>query len=483
MNTKIYTAGLKFMLCNAVKRLYNGEVIFHHSLDHGIYASIISDKIVDANELGNLKSYMDKMVSQDIVFHKKVVSKQEAYDFFMKKGNVEKAINVNNISNLTVSLFEFEGQYNYFYSHDMPHSSKEIPLFDLYFVRENELILLYPYNGKMDFTFRHNVYSSFHLYDEWLNKMGLNFVSDVNKIVAEGSIRDLIKKNDIMVDQSVYDIAKRVEENKKRIVLIAGPSSSGKTTTSKKLSLYLSSLGFKAHAISLDDFFVSREDTPLDEAGNRDYECLESLDLELFNRSLKDLLDGKSVSLPTYNFLSGEKEYKREPLEIGDNDILVIEGLHALNPNLMNLSDTSMVYKIYISPLTPLNVDRHNYVSTTDNRLMRRIVRDYRTRGRSAEATLATWASVRKGEEKYIFPYTDTADAIVNTAYVYELGVLKVYVEPLLYNISMDSEFYYESRRLIDNLKAVYAIPSEYVEADNLLREFIGGSCFEEDEK
>lgn len=480
MNVKIYGAGLKFMLCNAVKRLYNGEVVFHHSLDHGIYATIISDEIIDENELKKIKSTMDAMVKKDIPFNKKVVSKQEAYDFFNKKGNTEKALNVLNINNLTVSLFEFEGQYNYFYSHDMPKSSKEIPLFDLYYVGPNELVLLYPIDGKLNFTFRNNIYNSFRFYDDWLNKQGLNYVSDVNRIVAEASIRDLIKKNDIMVDNEVFDIAKKVVEAGKRIVLIAGPSSSGKTTTSKKMSLYLSSLGCSAHAISLDDFFVNRDETPLDENGKRDYECLESIDVKLFNQVLKDLLDGKSVVIPTYNFLSGEKEYKREPLTIGEADILVIEGLHALNPRLLELSDESVIFKVYISPLTPLNVDRHNYVSTTDNRLIRRIVRDYRTRGRSAEASLATWSSVRAGEEKHIFPYTDTADAIVNTAYVYELGVLKVYVEPLLYNISMDSEFYYEARRLLDNLKSIYPIPSEYVDEDNLLREFIGGSCFEE---
>lgn len=480
MNTKIYAAGLKFMLCNAVKRLYGGDVIFHHSLDHGIYATIISEKNVNEAELKNLKNYMDIMVSQDIPFNKKVVSKKEAYDFFVKKGELEKAENILSISNLTVSLFEFEGQYNYFYSHDMPKSSKEIALFDLHYISPNELILIYPINGKIDFTFRKNVYQSFHSYDEWLNKMGLDFIYDVNKIVAEGSIIDLIKKNDIMIDNSVYEIAKEVNKLNKKIVLLAGPSSSGKTTTSRKMSLYLSSLGLHAHAISLDDFFVNRDETPLDENGNRDYECLESLDLRLFNQCLSDLLEGKEVVLPTYNFLKGEKEFKRSPLKIGSEDVLVIEGLHALNPGLMTINDTSMIYRVYISPLTPLNVDRHNYVSTTDNRLLRRIVRDYRTRGRSAEASLATWPSVRTGEEKYIFPYTDTADAVVNTAYVYELGVLKVYVEPLLYNIKMDSEFYYEARRLLDNLKAIYPIPSEYVNNDNLLREFIGGSSFEE---
>lgn len=480
MNLKIYQSGLKFLLINAVKRLYGGEVVFHHSLDHGIYASIISDTIIDKRELKRLKLYMEKMVEKKIPFNKKVVSKNEAYEFYSKKGHLEKANNVLNISNLTVSLFEFEGQYNYFYSHNMPQHSGELKEFDLYYISPNEIVLIYPTDGKINFEFRHNIYKSFHYYDQWLHKQKLDFVCDVNKHIADGDIKDLIMKNDIMVDNELYKIALEVNKHGKRIVLIAGPSSSGKTTTSRKLSLYLSSMGLNAVPISLDDFFVDRDETPIDENGKRDYECLESIDIKLFNKCLNELLDGKEVVIPTFNFILGKKEFKRDPIRIDKEDVLVIEGLHALNPRLLETEEADLIFKVYISPLTPLNVDRHNYISTTDNRLLRRIVRDFRTRGRSAEASLATWASVRRGEEKHIFPYTDTADAIVNTAYVYEIGVLKVYVEPLLYSIKMDSELYFEARRLLDQLRTFYPIPSEYVQEDNLLREFIGGSSFEE---
>ena len=364
----------------------------------------------------------------------------------------------------------------------MPKSSGELKEFDLYFISDNELVLLYPTENGIDFTMRHHIYDCFHDYDNWMDLMDINYVSDVNKIIAEGNIKDLIKKNDIKVDSDLHDIAKDICEKKKRIVLIAGPSSSGKTTTSKKLSLYLSSMGLNSVPISLDDFFVNRDETPLDENGKRDYECLNALDVKLFNEVLNKLLNGETVQMPRYNFLEGQKEFSEDhTLTITDSDCLVIEGLHGLNPELLKLVDLDVVYKIYISPLTPLNVDRHNYVSTTDNRLLRRMIRDFRTRGRSAEATLATWASVRRGEEKYIFPYTDTCDAILNTAYAYEIGMLKVYVEPLLYSIPMDSQFYFEARRLIDNLKTFYTVPSEYVPDDNLLREFIGGSIFEEE--
>lgn len=478
-NRKVYIAGLKFMLVNAVKRLYNGEVYFHHSLDKGLFVTIDSDTVIDEAELKKLKAYMDTMVQDDIKFNKKVVSKQEAYDFFIKKGHIEKADNILAVNNLTVTLYEFEGQYNYFYA-DMPSSTKELELFDLYYVNDNELVLLYPTDGEIKFEFRNNIYNCFKKTDSWMNKVGINYVTDVNELMADGKIADLISKQNVTVDHNLFDIARDIVDKGKRIILIAGPSCSGKTTTSRKMSLYLSSLGVNALPISLDDFFVDRGDTPLDEDGKPDYECLEALDLKLYNETLQKLLDGEEVKIPRFNFILGAKEYDDRVYQIGDADVLVIEGLHALNPNLMQLEDNSICYKIYISPLTPLSVDRHNYVSTTDNRLLRRIVRDFRTRGRSCEASLATWASVRRGEEKHIFPYTDTCDAMLNTAYVYELGVLKVYVEPLLRNVKMDSEYYWEARRLLDNLQTFYTVPSENIDDENLLREFIGGSRFEE---
>lgn len=479
-NTKVYQAGLKFLFERAVDKCIGGEVIFHHSLDKGIYASIISKEKVTEDIIMKIKESMNQMIEESIPFHKKVVEKREAYEFFRKKGQMEKAYNVLNISNLTVSLFEFDGKYNYFYTHEMPMSSKELSLYDLYHVNENEVVLLYPTNDEITFVFRKKIYESFANYDKWLNALNLNYVHDVNEIIASGNVADLIRKNDIMMDNKLYDMAKEIVKRGKKIVLLAGPSSSGKTTSSKKLSLYLESFGYHAMPLSLDDFFVERVNNPLDEEGNYDYECLEALDLTLFKNTLSSLLKGEKVKLPMFDFISGEKEFCEEETQLDAKDILVIEGLHALNPALMPDELKNDFYKIYVSPLTPLNVDRHNYISTTDNRLLRRIVRDFRTRGRSVEESLASWGSVRRGEELYIFPYTDTCDEILNTAYVYEIGVLKVYVEPLLYSVPLESEYYNEARRLLDSLKTFYAIPSEYVSRDNLLREFIGGSSFEE---
>lgn len=479
MNLKVYQAGLKFMLVNAVKRLYNGEVIFHHSLDHGIYATIITNKVINEKDTIMIKDCMLKIVGDNIPFNKKVVTRKEAYDFYTKKKHFEKAKNILNVSNATVSLFEFEGQYNYFYSHDMPKASGELSVFDIYYISPNEIVLLYPTDGVINFTFRHKIYEAFGDYDVWLNKQNINYVSDINREVSSGHVEALIKKNDLVIDNKLYEIAKDVIDKNKKIVAIAGPSSSGKTTTSKKLSLYIASLGKKAIPVSLDDFFLNRGETPKDENGNYDYECLNALDLNLFNEDLQKLLNGEEVVLPRFDFIDGVKLFDNAPIRLDEDEILVIEGLHAINPELLSI-DSNVLYKIYISPLTPLNVDRHNYISTTDNRLLRRIVRDFRTRGRSAETSLESWASVRNGEEKYIFPYTDNCDAIVNTAYIYEIGVLKVYVEPLLYDIDIDSPMFNEARRLLDSLKTFYPIPSEYVAKDNLLREFIGGSSFEE---
>lgn len=474
-----YVAGLKFLLYTAVKDLYNGEVYYHHSLDKGIYTTIKADKVIDSNELSIIKDYMKKLVSENLPIEKKIVSKNDAYNYYKNKNMIEKMTNVLNISNLTVSLFKLNNKYNYFYTHEMVKTTGVLKLFDLHFINKNELILIYPTNDELIFTFRNNVYNAFRDYDMWLNKLNVSYVMDLNKLIAEGNIKDFIRKNDIMVDNRLEKIAENIIDKNKRIILIAGPSSSGKTTTSKKLSLYLSSFGVKAIPISLDDFFLNRNETPVDENGEKDYETIDALDLKLFNKVLSNLINGNKVHLPRYNFITGEKEISEEEICLNENECLVIEGLHGLNPKLLNDDYKDLIYKIYISPLTPLNVDRHNYVSTSENRLLRRIIRDFRTRGRSGEDSLASWDSVRRGEEKYIFPYTDEADAILNTAYAYEIGVLKVYVEPILYSIDLTSKYYMEARRILDHLKTFYPIPSEYVSEDNLLREFIGGSSFE----
>ena len=478
MNIKVYQSGLKFMLINAVKRLFGGEVYFAHSLDHGIYGYIEADRDIDEATLGKIKEYMNQMVASDLPFDKKIVSKKEAYQFYKNKGQKEKAFNVLNIPNVAVSMCSLEGQYNYFYTHDIPASTGVLKYFDLYYVDVNKFVLIYPWNGKLDFTFRYHLYDTFREYDTWSYRLNVPFVANLNNIIAQGHIEDLIRKNDIIMNANINDIARDIIDKDKKIILLAGPSSSGKTTSSRKLSLYLSSYGVNAVPISLDDFYLDNDKKPVMSDGKVDYESVDAIDVNYFSDCLNKLLQGESVQLPIYDFTTGTHTLDK-PLTITDNDVLVVEGLHAINPKVLELLDPNVIYKIYLSPLTPLGIDRHNYVSTTDNRLLRRMIRDFRTRGCDAERTILTWGDVRTGEENYIFPYTDTVDKVLNTAYIYEMGVLKVFCEPLLKNIPMDSEAYDEARRLLDALNVFYPISSEIIPHDNVLREFIGGSVFE----
>ena len=478
MNLKIYQSGLKFMLINTVKRLFDGEVYFEHSLDHGISGSIEANVPIDQNNLNKIKDYMNTMVSQNLPFEKKIVSKKEAYEFYKKKGYKEKAFNVLNISNVAVSMFSLEGQYNYLYTHDMPASTGVLQYFDLYYVDVNKFILVYPFNGKLDFTFRNKLYGTFQEYDDWSRRLGIPYVANLNNIVAQGKIGDLIRKNDIIMNSHINDIARDIIDKNKKIILLAGPSSSGKTTSSRKLALYLSSYGVNATAISLDDFYLDNDKKPVMADGKVDYESIDAIDINFFSDCLNRLIQGESVQFPIYDFTTGTHTLD-EPISIGEKDVIVVEGLHAINPKLISLLDQSVIYKVYLSPLTPLGIDRHNYVSTTDNRLLRRMIRDFRTRGCDAERTILTWGDVRTGEEKYIFPHTDTVDKVLNTAYIYEMGILKVFCEPLLKQIPMDSEAYDEARRLLDALNVFYPISSELIPHDNVLREFIGGSVFE----
>ena len=275
-------------------------------------------------------------------------------------------------------------------------------------------------------------------------------------------------------------IAQDIVAKRKQIVLLGGPSSSGKTTSSRKLALFLNALGKKTIKISLDDYYKELENIKPDKNGKRDFEALSAIDLDLFNLQINDLLNGKSVVLPKYSFQTASKSFNSDPVSLSNEDVLIVEGLHCLNETVSKSIDKKKKYKVYVSPFTPLTLDRHNYISTTENRLLRRIVRDNRTRGANAEKTLSTWAEVRNGEEKYIFPYTDEADVVLNTSYIYEIGILKVYVEPLLYTVTMDSPYYKKARELLDSLKIFFPISSEYLASDNVLREFIGKSEFNE---
>ena len=315
---------------------------------------------------------------------------------------------------------------------------------------------------------------------EWAEKMDISYVGDLNDRITREGVRNILLVQEALQEARISRIAQQiVADGSRKFIMIAGPSSSGKTSFSHRLSIQLTAHGMKPHPIAVDNYFKNREDTPLDEYGERNYECLEALDVEKFNEDMLALLRGERIELPVFNFVTGHREYRGDFLELGKDDVLVIEGIHGLNDKLSHSLPKESKFKIYISALTQLNVDRHNRIPTTDGRLIRRIVRDARTRGTSAKDTIARWPSVRRGEEANIFPYQEEADVMFNSALVYELACLKLYAEPLLFGIGKDEPEYIEAKRLLKFFDYFVAVPSDDIPRNSLLREFVGGSCFD----
>ncbi len=479
---KMYQAGLKFIMIIAARELWNKTVSFKYSIDKGIYAEF--DKKLSDQDVEDLRVKMDEIISYDYPIKKCVTRRTDAIRYFNSTGEMEKAQNISNIPNSFVELYEINHSYNTFYT-DMPISTGELGLFRLDRIDKNALALMYPRvdsNHKIPpYDYNEKICALLGKFNKWADSMGVSYAAGLNKLVSNSQIQMFIKMNNIFVNDALYAIAKDIAKKSRtvRLILIGGPSSSGKTTSAHRMRTYLETFGVKPIVVSADDYFKERRDTPKDENGNYDFECLEALDLELFNKQMKDLLAGESVVIPSFNFLTGEKEYKRAPLKLEEDNVLLIEGLHCLNDEMTSSIDRDAKYKVFVCPFTPLSIDRHNHLSTTDMRLIRRIVRDNRMRGYTVEETMKSWPSVKAGEDKYIFPYTDDVDAVLNTAYVYELGVLRVFAEPLLYSVEMSSPYYEEARRLLGLLRNFFPITSEYIEDDNTLREFIGGSIYE----
>ena len=478
-DTRAEKAALNFLFIIATKEILKCEVKFCHSLDIGTRGRFITNKKINVDHLKAIEEKMYEYINDSYPILKLNVSSKDAISYYKRFGELEKASNIENMINETVIFDELLGEYNYFYS-NIIRNTKDIKEFKIVNLFNNDFVLIDDYKNKRSFQFKKNLFDGFNKYNDWIDKQDIHYVSDLNKIVSEGKIEDFIKKNDIMINDSIMKIAQTIVKLKKKIVFLGGPSSSGKTTSSRKLALYLNALGKKTIKVSLDDYYKELEEIIPDESGKRDYESLESIDVSLFKQQMGDLLKGKSVVLPKYTFTTASKSFNSDPVSLGHDDILIVEGLHCMNEKISKNIDKKNKYKVYISPLTPLTLDRHNYISTTENRLLRRLVRDNRTRGVNVEKTLASWQDVRAGEEKYIFPYTDEADVVLNTAYIYEIGILKVYAEPLLYTVKMDSPYYDMARRLLEDLKVFFPISSEYLESDNVLREFIGKSEFNE---
>lgn len=483
MGAKIYRSGLKFLYITAVKELFgrNTNVELLHSLDKGIYTRInleLNNTMVD-----EIKAKMHELVKEDIRITKVVTSRKEAISYFNSVKEYEKSLTYKQMTGEMLTLYSMLDYYNYFYT-KMPYSTKILTSFDLTLTTDKGVMLEYPSTFDMkipEYTHMPQVLNVFDNYAVWAEKLGVKYVSEVNNVVINGKIKEFIELNEIKQNNDLLEIANKIQNNINdiKIVLIAGPSSSGKTTTCKKLALYLKSKGLNPFTLSTDDFFKDRKDTPKNEKGEYEYDIPEAIDIDLFNEKLDALLKGEETTLPTYNFLTGEKEYKHSPVSLKNRDLLIVEGIHTLNELLTSKIPRENKLKIYISPFTPLGLDRHNHVSTVDLRLIRRIVRDARTRGYNAVDTLKSWRNVRISEEKYIFPYQKEADIVLNTALIYELGILKTFAVPLLYNVNYKSEYYTEAKRIINFLKIFLNIPESALPETALLREFVGGGYFE----
>lgn len=483
MGAKIYRSGLKFLYITAVKELFgrNTNVELLHSLDKGIYTRInleLNNTMVD-----EIKAKMHELVKEDIRITRVVTSRKEAISYFNSVKEYEKSLTYKQMTGEMLTLYSMLDYYNYFYT-KMPYSTKILTSFDLTLTTDKGVMLEYPSTFDMkipEYTHMPQVLNVFDNYAVWAEKLGVKYVSEVNNVVINGKIKEFIELNEIKQNNDLLEIANKIQNNINdiKIVLIAGPSSSGKTTTCKKLALYLKSKGLNPFTLSTDDFFKDRKDTPKNEKGEYEYDIPEAIDIDLFNEKLDALLKGEETTLPTYNFLTGEKEYKHPPVSLKNRDLLIVEGIHTLNELLTSKIPRESKLKIYISPFTPLGLDRHNHVSTVDLRLIRRIVRDARTRGYNAVDTLKSWRNVRISEEKYIFPYQKEADIVLNTALIYELGILKTFAVPLLYNVNYKSEYYTEAKRIINFLKIFLNIPESALPETALLREFVGGGYFE----
>ena len=486
MNTKegntIYERGLILLFEKSVRELLGKDVKIKvsYSIDKGVFCQI--DKKITEDDVKSIKKLMKDKVEKAIPFITIETSRTEAIEYFknIKRNDKVKSL-LYDTSNF-VTLCKFDGSYNYILG-KVPYDTSVLKYFDLTLL-DDGIVVRFPSiydNGKiLKYTHHQNYYNSLKEYSNWANLLNISNIGELNESIINNNAGEIIKLSEMIQDYKLLSIAEKITLNKKdiKIILISGPSSSGKTTTSKKLALYLKTLGLSPHQLSLDDYFLNREDTPLDEDGKPDFESLRAIDVKLFNSQMEKLLKGTKVITPTYDFVLGKKNFNKT-IQMKDNDVLIIEGLHALNNNLLKNIDKKNKYKIYISPLAFMGIDNDNRISMTDIRLLRRIVRDNRTRGYSPEHTLTTWESVRKGEEKYVFPFQDEADTIFNSILAYELCVLKTYAEPLLFSVNSDSPEYLTAIRLIELLKFVLPIPSDTVPDVSILREFIGNSYFE----
>ena len=458
------------------------KVMIHYSVGNGYYFTMAGKAVLDQHFLDNVKTRMQELADMCTPIGKRSVNTDDAVSLFHhhRMYDKEKLFRFRRVSK--VNIYNIGYYEDYFYGYMADHAGYvkyfDLKLYDEGFVlelptRKNPSVIssLRP-EGKIFQVQKES--------QEWAEKMDISYVGDLNDHITKEGISNILLVQEALQEAKISDIAQRIVlEGNKKFIMIAGPSSSGKTSFSHRLSIQLLAHGMKPHPIGVDNYFKNREETPLDEYGEKNYECLEAIDVEQFNKDMLALLRGERIELPVFNFKTGHREYKGDFLQLGPEDVLVIEGIHGLNDKLSYALPAESKFKIYISALTQLNIDEHNRIPTTDGRLLRRIVRDARTRVTSAKDTIARWPSVRRGEEANIFPYQEQADVMFNSALVYELACLKVYAEPLLFGIDKSEPEYLEAKRLLKFLDYFISVPSEDIPHNSLLREFVGGSCFD----
>lgn len=458
------------------------KVMIHYSVGNGYYFTMAGKAVLNQHFLDNVKTRMQELADMCTPIGKCSVNTDDAVSLFHhhRMYDKEKLFRFRRVSK--VNIYNIGYYEDYFYGYMADHAGY-VKYFDLKLYDEGFVLELPTRkNPSVISPFRPEgkIFQVQKESQEWAEKMDISYVGDLNDHITKEGISNILLVQEALQEAKISDIAQRIVlEGNKKFIMIAGPSSSGKTSFSHRLSIQLLAHGMKPHPIGVDNYFKNREETPLDEYGEKNYECLEAIDVEQFNKDMLALLRGERIELPVFNFKTGHREYKGDFLQLGPEDVLVIEGIHGLNDKLSYALPAESKFKIYISALTQLNIDEHNRIPTTDGRLLRRIVRDARTRGTSAKDTIARWPSVRRGEEANIFPYQEQADVMFNSALVYELACLKVYAEPLLFGIDKSEPEYLEAKRLLKFLDYFISVPSEDIPHNSLLREFVGGSCFD----
>ena len=479
-----YRRSMILLLLDAVRRTAGRRVekaVLHYSVGCGYYFTIRGEQKLDQEFLDRVKACMQELSGRAIPIQKRSVNTAEARKLFAAWGmeDKEKLFRFRRVSR--VNLYRLEDYEDYFYGY-MVWNTSYLKYFDLCLYDEGFVLLL----PEMDqpemvppFLPSEKVFRIQQESERWGEQMEIDGVGDLNACISRGENGRMMLVAEALQESRISEIASEIAGRPEtKFVMIAGPSSSGKTTFSRRLAIQLTARGLRPHTVSLDNYYLNRADSPRDENGNYDFECVEALDIALFQQQMESLLKGKRVELPCFNFHTKRREFRGDYLKLGPGDILILEGIHGLNDQLSFMLPAGSKFKIYISALTQLNIDEHNRIPTTDGRLIRRIVRDYLTRSTSARETIAMWPSVRRGEQKYIFPFQDQADALFNSALIYEFAVLKLYAEPVLFQVPEDAPEYPEARRLLKFLDYFVGMPSDTVPQNSILREFIGGSCF-----